>query len=557
MAFNPSSTIYLCNVPIDSTYKNQIYFASKLQQQSYFSQRVVKTFSNYLTVRKTLADGSLVSSVKVDANIDSLYNCNYMYYQNANHGTRFFYAFVKKLIYVNEGTTEIVFETDVYQTWLFDVTIKPSYVVREHSETDEIGVNLVPEKFNFQDYVYQDAVTDTTLDKWGYLIGCTENTVPESFWEELFGGSDNPAIMPKAMTGIVQGLYFYYYKDAGTFNTPFHQFLNAILEKSGDCIVFAAVIPEFSVSGSTIGDTDEDREKGIGYVFASDKPAEKDININDLTVNGSFEGYAPTNNKLFTSPFYKLIVTNHNGEQAEYNIEDFVHPDEITFTMYADISANPTVTLVPKNYKGIVKNYDAGISISGFPQISLNTDTFKLWLAKNQYGVAMNALAGVGQIVAGVAAVAAAPTTGGASLGVAGIMGSSSIVSGVQGVASTINGVYQASKEPNSATPGGGKTNLLTAMKMNKFDYHIQTIRREHARTIDDFFTMYGYQTNKIKVPNLSSRPHFNYVQTVDINIVGGIPADDMEILKHVYNSGVTLWKHTATVGDYSVDNRP
>lgn len=559
MTFNPSSTIYLCNVPIDSTYKNQIYFATKLQQQSYFTQRVVKTFTNYLTVRKTLADGSLVSSVKVDANIDSLYNCNYMYYQNANHGTRFFYAFVKKLIYINEGTTEIVFETDVYQTWLFDVIIKPSYVVREHSETDEIGVNLVPEKFNFQDYVYQDAVTDTTLDKWGYLIGCTENDTPESFWEELFGGSNNPAILMKAYSGIHQGLFFYYFppQGDGSFCKGIDEFLNTVLEKAGDCIVFACAIPEFSVSASTIGLGEEQVNGRYGYLHYSLNPAEKDITIADATVNGSFEGYAPTNNKLFTSPFYKLIVTNHNGEQAEYNIEDFVHPDEITFTMYADISANPTVTLIPKNYKGIVKNYDAGISISGFPQISLNTDTFKLWLAKNQYSVGMSALAGVAQIVTGVAAVAAAPATGGASLGIAGIMGSSSVISGVQGVASTINGVYQASKEPNSATPGGGKTNLLTAMKMNKFDYHIQTIRREHARTIDDFFTMYGYQTNKIKVPNLSSRPHFNYVQTVDINIVGGIPSDDMEILKHVYNSGVTLWKHTATVGDYSVDNRP
>ena len=80
MAFNPNSTIYLCNVPIDNTYTHQLYFASIAKQNEYFLTRVQKTFANYLTVRKTLPDGSLQSSVKVGANIDDLQNCNYMYY---------------------------------------------------------------------------------------------------------------------------------------------------------------------------------------------------------------------------------------------------------------------------------------------------------------------------------------------------------------------------------------------------------------------------------------------------------------------------------------------
>ena len=88
-------------------------------------------------------------------------------------------------------------------------------------------------------------------------------------------------------------------------------------------------------------------------------------------------------------------------------------------------------------------------------------------------------------------------------------------------------------------------------------NFLIQKIRKHHAQTVDDYFTMYGYQTNRVKVPNVSSRPYFNYVQTIDVNIKGGIPADQMERLKAVYNNGVTLWKSTATIGDYSVDNSP
>lgn len=557
MAFNPYSTIFLCNVPIDSTYKNEIYFNNRDAQKRYFDSRVVKTFTNYLTVRATRPDGSLQSSVKVNANIDYLRSlpCNYMFYQNENHGTRIFYAFITQFIYINENTTQINFETDVFQTWFLDTEVKPSYVVREHSITDKIGENIVPEKFNFSDYVYQDAYTDNTLDEWGYLIATTDHDMhgDPTFWESIFGTSDDPVINGKVMSGIYQGMFFYYFHNSNTMNT----FLNKVVERSGDCVMFITVIPKFSISANSVGvpgddwgNTGDDGSSADaqGFIGYSLEPAEKTITLTDLTKNGSFEGYTPRNNKLFTAPFYRLVVTNHNGNIAEYNIEDFTYPDEVVFKMYGDVSANPSIALVPTYYKGIVSNYDCGISISGFPQASFNTDTYKLWLAKNQFGVAVDTVGNIGQIVAGIVGIVG---TGG--LGTA--IGASAIASGASGVLSTINTMHQASREPNKVSGGGSKTNLLTAMKKNKFDYHIQTIKREHAMLVDDFFTMYGYQVNKVKYPQLSSRPYFNYVQTIDINIIGAIPSDDMTALKSIFNSGVTLWKPDATVGDYSVNN--
>ena len=91
----------------------------------------------------------------------------------------------------------------------------------------------------------------------------------------------------------------------------------------------------------------------------------------------------------------------------------------------------------------------------------------------------------------------------------------------------------------------------------NTLTIYIRKIKKHQAKIIDDFFTMFGYQTNSVKVPNISSRPYFNYVQTKGVNIVGSIPNDDMRILKAMFDNGVTLWKSTATVGDYSVDNSP
>lgn len=534
MTFNPSSTICLCNVPIDNTYKHQIYFSSMAEQKEYFSQRVVKTFSEYLTVRKTLADGSLQSSIKVNANIDDLYNCNYMYYQNKNHSLRYFYAFITKLIYVNEGTTEIVFETDVYQTWRFFTELKESYVVREHSVTDNVGDNVVPEKFNIQDYVYAEVESSNgwgDISEYGYLIGTSD-------FVKVSEGDVNAK--PTLYSGIYQGLYFYFFPD----NVGVQSFMSS-LDK--DIVQFICTIPTFNVGYAKL----EDDHTIYGAIDGSTTPKMNTVDyVLDVKASKMFNGYEPKNKKLFTSPYRNFIITNNAGDVAEYNIEEFVMKSILTFTMYGDISANPSVTLIPSNYKGVSSNVDFGITISNFPQCSYVSDTFKLWLAKNQFGLAIDTATSLGNIVAGVAVTAG---TGGAGAAI----GVQQVASGVTGILNTVNSVYKASKEPNGTKIGAVKNNLLTGMKRNTFDAYIRTIKGEHAETIDNFFTMYGYQTNKLKVPNCSSRPYFNYVQTVDANVVGTIPDDDMTTLKNMYNSGVTFWKPNATVCDYSVDNSP
>ena len=530
MSFNPTSTIHLCNVAIDNTYKNQIYFATKGEQTNYFLGKAVKSFSNYNVIRKTLPNGDLQSSVKVAENIDNLRNCNYMFYQNANHGTKFYYAFIVKLIYINEETTEIVFETDVYQTWLFDVELLPSFVVREHSKSDAIGDNLVPEKFNFQDYVYADLEVDNPLDDWGYLIASSEH-----FGEDGTRGT--------IISGVYQGLYFYYYESVEEVNNCLDQ-----LESEGsDCVVFIALIPRFNI-GATVDENGTLSSKGL--VVASGSPKFKEIIVDITQQPKTFGDYTPKNNKLHTYPYECFTVSNHNGNEVEYRIEDFVDRDTMIFHLYGDVSANPSVTLFPINYQNVTMNYDCGISISGFPQCSFNSDTFKLWLAKNQFGIGMDIVSGFGQIVAGgVTALA----TGGAGSAI----GVGQAIAGAQQLLNVMNTSYQMSKEPNKSTSGSAKTNLLTAIGFNCFTFYHRKIKETYARMVDDFFTMYGYQTNRVKTPNVSSRPYYNYVQTADINIRGGIPNDDMLKLKQMYNSGVTLWKSNATIGGYSVDNAP
>lgn len=549
MPFIPSSTIYLCNVPFDNTYKHQIYFPNVTAQGEYFaSNRVRKmVLTNYQFVRKTSPSGGYTSSIKVGLNIDELHSngINYMYYRNMNYEDKVFYAFITNYAYINENTTELFFETDVYQTWRFNVTLLPSYVEREHSVSDKIGDNLVPEPFNFQDYVYNDLTQFDELDDWGYLITSTKD----------LADTDLPGTLH---SGLYQGLYFYYYEKASSLNNAIETLHgeDSFWGETGDTIISITVIPKFNVSNSTRYDPNAtilpDIPVSEGKLMTSSKPAEKTINVGVVREGFSFGGYYPMCRKLYTAPFFMLDVSNHSGEHAEYYIEDFKYPENIQFKLYGDVSVNPSVTLIPLDYKGIKNNYDSGISIGGFPQASFNSDTFKLWLAKNQFGLVTSTLANVGSIAAG-----GAMAIGGAVTGVGAVVGGATVLSGVTGIINTFNQVYQASREPNKANTGNAKNNLLTAMKMNTFSFYIRTLKHEYAETIDQFFHMYGYQTNKVKVPNVSSRPYFNYVKTIDVNISGDIPSDDMRVLKSMYNNGVTLWKHNVTFGEYNEQNNP
>ena len=547
MTFNPSSTIYLCNVPIDNTYKNQIYFASKDSQWVYFTSKDVKPFANYLTVRKTLADGSLQSSVKVDANIETLYGYNYMYYQNANHGTRWFYAFITKLIYINEGTTEIVFETDVWQTWFKDIEILESFVEREHSETDEVGDNLIPESFNPKIFEYTHLKAIESNSGHGYLVGCSENSKPKSWWTETFGGVE---IEGAEYSGVYQGAYFFFFYNVNNLNS----FLEYMQAENDDCILFITVIPmwvvENSIKGINFGDYKAPENPTEGRVTGSTKPFLKNVDIttNYLTHKFGMEN-GVKNNKMYTAPFMSLVITNNSDTEKVYNLEDFTDGNLVSFTICGDVCANPSVMAYPKNYKGVLENFKHGVSITEYPQCSFNTDTYKLWLNKNKASLKKDIASGLFLI----GSAASAYLTGGASLGAIGATASF----GANLIGNTICKTEQASHEANDVSQGSTSNNLLTGLGENTLRAYLRTIRKDEAESIDNYFTMYGYQTNKLKIPNLWKRKCFNYVKTIDVNIVGGIPHDDLQQIRAMFNNGVTFWKSTATVGDYTVDNSP
>ena len=62
--------------------------------------------------------------------------------------------------------------------------------------------------------------------------------------------------------------------------------------------------------------------------------------------------------------------------------------------------------------------------------------------------------------------------------------------------------------------------------------------------------TCSGYATNEVKVPRISGRPHWNYVEVKNCNINGHCPSSDLSLIKRIYERGITFWRNADEVGD-------
>ena len=158
MYIEPSTNIrILKNVPLDNTYENTLYFRqNQLNDQTTLFMGYTKhilTNQTYQRVNKGVA--------RVRVKAEDLYDCNYMMFQNANFGNKWFYAFITSVDYINNTTSEIHYEIDVLQTWHFDYELRECFVEREHSVTDVAGDNLASEPVDL------GAIICTSVDNTG------------------------------------------------------------------------------------------------------------------------------------------------------------------------------------------------------------------------------------------------------------------------------------------------------------------------------------------------------------------------------------------------------
>jgi len=156
------------------------------------------------------------SVMRIGSHIDAISNVNYVMYQNSNFTSKWFYAFITKMEYVNDHTTAVTIETDVLQTWWFDLSFKQSFVVREHIATDTVGSNVIEEGLSYGDMVLTDVNFSDLSDLCILVASTVENVSP---WADVVGG---------LVGGIYQGCAVYYYENTSAGATALNTFLTGV-----------------------------------------------------------------------------------------------------------------------------------------------------------------------------------------------------------------------------------------------------------------------------------------------------------------------------------------
>lgn len=336
----------------------------------------------------------------------------------------------------------------------------------------------------------------------------------------------------------------------------------------GDSIIAIFSVPALALvgyNGLTLSELIEDSAMVL-WIVNDFKANPITINLNSLPT--SLDGYTPRNQKLRTYPFVYLGFNPQNSSEKVYRYEDFTNATPV-FKAISEINPNPSVCFIPQNYRGKSNNNINDIAIvNGYPQISWVTDYFNNWLAQNGniLKIQMQQERYNYQIDSAKKGIDMAGNLASNALTLNPIGGVTDASKDALDLARLDknhefyirNQMAQIEKQemlPNTAHLGTSAT-LLGYDLLNECAFTRYSIKAQFARKIDKYFDMYGYLTNERKVPNLNNRPNWNYVKTIGANIIGNIPQTDLQMIKNIFDNGVTLWHNSSTFLDYSQNNR-
>ena len=515
-SMNSGLTIY-SGVPLDNSYEN-----------TFTSVSLLSNFP-HVTVYSTGIDGSPAYYIRPDRktvqikhngnmNVGSLnlYKCNYITFVNANYENTRFYAFITDVRYVNDKTAEIDFEVDVMMTWLQHndqengCTFRECFVEREHTYTDEIGEHLIDEGLEYGDYIFHNVGYTQALD----ICVTIKGIYKDGEWKNL-------------------SAKYYYYNDYYIVAGEWYLWFDGT-SGNKDEPVTGETNPFNTIADLIKSLTDSGRSdwiSSIKFVPVGGK------NI-PCALPDRIENYNPHNKKLFVYPYVCLNVNNLNGIDNNFKYELSDLTNSISLRIFHDIFFGNSCCY-PSYKQGEPNN---AIFKNNFPIMGASSNEYTSLRAQQKAELP----AQVGNILMG--------GLEGSMIG--GGVASANIAAGASAFNKALsNWGAQNLARLKAGTPTSNIRDILVLNEnMYKFAISKCNIREEYAKSIDDFFTKYGYRINRLKTPSFAlnqMRLNWKYIKTIGCAIDGYAPATDMSKIEEIMDNGITFWK-TENVGDYT-----
>lgn len=518
-----NSEIHVCrDIPWDSEYKNVRLFTDREAAWNYVTSKEIYSFT-CTTVKnsKIRVSGTYSTDLAVS---------NYLCFKNNNN---MFFAFIMDIAYISNTVIELTYKLDIFQTYFYNCTMKPCFVEREHINRSEdvIGANTLPEPVSTGEYrMYRRETVD-----YNEMRVLVYTTAPN--------GTGGVEMYKGGLNGVFSGINVF----SGTNITIAVKLALLITAGKEDSIVQILMCPTYC------GDIEDVSNPVSGTT--------KNISI---APGSLYDGYNPVNKKLYTNPFCFCEVDNNSGGMLELHFELSDNTDKsVEIAVTGCLCMIPTIISYPVNYNSLNSFVNESITHSNFPVCATAGNSYAQWLNSNNItlGAAAQAqamkteLASLSNIAQGAVGGISNALQGNIAGVVNSAVGTGLAQAGInlnQDVFNlTMEAQYkQAAQKPNAAIGSVGSANINTAINRNQTDLLGYGIT--DYKSVDDFFSVYGYTTKKVKIPNMNNRNLWNYVQTTNCTLTGTCANNYLVALQSIFNKGVFIW-HTNDVGNFNV----
>lgn len=605
------------NCPLKPDYLHTIRFNNSTEQENYFYNTLSGiTFPNnsYQRVGNNIlkvgwnTDFSDMTNVNLrQPTIDKLYTANYMAFVNENYENKIFYAFITKVEYVNNNCCEITYIIDPIQTWLFKnlVTMPACFVERLTIDHDGIGANTVDEPLDIGNQYIENQLYTFHSDSYVVFTTTLAEESDLSFWVTFIANvvvslttAGYDATIVKWSKILKQGSniggLFYIgieepierFTDDGF--AAFEYICDAInTTGKGGSVLSVNIVPEFCFNAMVYNISSQSYTKRtLYYVFGENTqtndnplfnyPANEEVNINNPCVADN-RVYNPKNKKLYQYPYNMLTISNRSGEQCNYKFEYFITPDrpQIGFNCVGTFIDKVTTICVPIEYstQQSTANYEHSLNGGEYSTIPFINDTYKNWWAQNKNSVTMGILSNAVANIGTAAISATSPELGMAldlathganpsdymqtrdikSARISGEHMGLSLGRSITGITNRLAQIADIKNKPDTLATKFNASNILNSINKNGFLFIQKHIDTYHKQMLDQYFSVYGYATNKWLVPlsHINQRQNWTYIKTQNSYAKGNVPSLYLSQIQQIFDNGITFWNDPTKVGNY------
>ena len=417
----PNSQIKLYS-DVEITDGLEIVFKSKAGQDAYFKSKLKASNVTCTYIKKT-------GKCRIEFPTSTVSQCNFITFTNASFENVTFYARVTNWEYVNNVTSDIMYEIDWFQTYMFNVEYKDAKIEREHlSENDFQALEKNPWKTGIYEMETEEglAVDKNMLN---YLVA---------------GNNDEDSMTPIDVGDLYAVMQLSPYEtDDTTLDALLNQYSSGYYSPKTNILSTGdAGRPPFDMSEAgqplfmrfpnpnyiaffQMSRIDNQGQVGLANLVKTLTVNNASHNIvalyavpegyihSFITANSRKYDYANfkvktppfseyVNKKLYRAP-YQFLEIHLSNEVKEYQYENFVlnaagenAETEVEFDIVTSLENIPILAVVPRSYKYLSPsdtfewklNVDERIEYKNIPHISYNIDDYSSFLG-TQYQSAL------------------------------------------------------------------------------------------------------------------------------------------------------------------------